>query len=105
LFGDERPDDWLRRSPLPDLLIAGELDIACERRVRDANRAVWSSFRDFKVISRNLGHGLSQYAAAMPARTPSFTKIPRKYLLTGHLTAVSAGHARPARSARRNPAA
>jgi hypothetical protein len=25
---------------------------------------MWSSCRDFRVISRNLGHGLSLYAAA-----------------------------------------
>src|SRR5262245_31507726 len=63
LIGDEWPGDWLRRSPLPDHSIAGT-GCRCEQRGRDANRAVWSSCRDFKVISRSLGHVLSQFAAA-----------------------------------------
>jgi hypothetical protein len=67
LIGDEWPGDWLRRSPVPDRSTAG-VGYRCEQRVRDANRAVWSSCRDFKVISRNLGHALSQYAAATLCR-------------------------------------
>jgi hypothetical protein len=63
VVGDEQPGVWLRRSPLPDCSIAGT-GCCCEQRVRDATRAVWSSCRDFKVISRNLGHALSQFAAA-----------------------------------------
>jgi hypothetical protein len=35
-----------------------------ERRNRDPDCAVWSSFRDFWTISGKLGHGTPQYAAA-----------------------------------------
>src|SRR5258707_9493779 len=51
-----------------------------ERRIHHGSRAVWSSCRDFGVISRNFGHRLSLHAAANPLARRSFTKIPRKHL-------------------------
>src|SRR6266850_6224822 len=48
-----------------------------ERRIHHASRAVWSSCRDFRVISRNLGHGLTLYAAAQNPAATHLTKTPR----------------------------
>jgi hypothetical protein len=63
LIGDEQSGYSLRRPPVPDLLIALNRP-CCERRTRYASRVVWSSCRNFGVISRNLGHGPTAYAAA-----------------------------------------
>src|ERR1700704_4474569 len=80
-MGDEQTGDSPRRPTAPDLLIA--LNRPCrERRIHHASRVVWSSCRDFGVISRNLGHGPTAYAAARHREATSFTKIPRKFLFT-----------------------
>jgi len=79
----------MRRPLVLDPLIA--TDQTCyERRIHHASRPVWSSCRDFRVISRKLGDRPTSYAAAITWPDATSRKFREMTFLTHAFGSVAA---------------